>query len=195
MKKILLKFTFSIICFISFIFPFFLLGLVGTLFERASIYLLPLLLIIYLVFPIFLYLKFKDRSLTNEMIIKIEVFYDYIVKYKKVLTLTIMVLLIIFFSINLLLNLKEERMCMKVVSWEDDNFLNEDYKKTLYLDDDFYLNHCKTNDYDCSDFCSQEDAIKLFNECYDMGGVEKEPARDINNLDKDNDGIPCESLR
>ena len=43
------------------------------------------------------------------------------------------------------------------------------------------------NDYDCSDFSTQAQAQRFFE---DKGGPEK----DYHNLDKDNDGVACESL-
>lgn len=42
----------------------------------------------------------------------------------------------------------------------------------------------RTREYDCSDFHSREEAEKLF----------RQNREDIFQLDRDNDGIPCESL-
>ena len=45
----------------------------------------------------------------------------------------------------------------------------------------------ESDDYDCSDFSTQEEAQKFF-------GSEGGPQTDYHNLDRDGDGIACESL-
>ena len=81
--------------------------------------------------------------------------------------------------------------CQKVFTMTDSWSLNQ---PGIYLDDDFYLNSCETNSFDCSDFCTQEDAQKIYNECKGSGGTGMEYVDDINHLDANSDGVACESL-
>ena len=46
---------------------------------------------------------------------------------------------------------------------------------------------CSSNSYNCGDFKTQEKAQEVFEEC---GGMDN----DIHSLDRNNDGIVCESL-
>jgi len=47
--------------------------------------------------------------------------------------------------------------------------------------------YCKKDKYNCADFKTQPDAQKVFNTCGGLG-------RDVNGLDGNGDGVPCESL-
>lgn len=47
---------------------------------------------------------------------------------------------------------------------------------------------CSYDAYNCSNFKTRSEAMKVFNQC---GGVKK----DIHKLDADKDGIACESLK
>lgn len=47
--------------------------------------------------------------------------------------------------------------------------------------------NCEENTYNCDDFLTQEEAQEVYDEC---GGVNN----DIHQLDKDSNGLACESL-
>lgn len=61
-------------------------------------------------------------------------------------------------------------------------------QKGIFLDDDYVLNSCETNDWNCDDFCTQQDAQKVFEECA------RPSSPDVHNLDSDGNGIACERL-
>ncbi len=51
-----------------------------------------------------------------------------------------------------------------------------------------YACNCSGNKYNCKDFKSQSEAQKCYEEC------KKKTGKDIHRLDRDKDGIACESL-
>lgn len=190
MKKTLLKLI-LITTLVGIIFWFFFILSIAFAEDGNNFYSWIAFAIAFITLPLTLIFRIRIKKIIKKCLLFIRK------NYKKI-SIFIFLVVVIVLTYNLLNYYKIANMCIITVSWQDENFfdkLNEGYEKTLYLDDDFYLNHCETDDYDCNDFCSQDDAQKVFNECYDMGGTGKEPIRDINNLDKDNDGTPCESLR
>jgi len=63
------------------------------------------------------------------------------------------------------------------------------YDKGYYRDDDWSTERSyeEYEDYDCSDFSTQDEAQDFFEE---QGG----PEEDYHNLDRDGDGVACETL-
>lgn len=112
---------------------------------------------------------------------------------KKIYLISILAIIIVL-SLGFYINYIEKDKCLTVFSMDEIANFDPKNKSHLWIDDDFYLNSCEKNYYDCSDFCTQEDAQKIYDECYNFGGTGKEYVRDINNLDNDNDGVACESL-
>jgi len=70
---------------------------------------------------------------------------------------------------------------------ENNLVTREDSSNYLRTDDPETTRDSSTGDYDCSDFSSQSEAQDFFE---DEGG----PENDYHNLDRDADGIACESL-
>ena len=64
---------------------------------------------------------------------------------------------------------------------------SEENRDVIYLDEDGVF--CEENWFNCSDFCIQEDAQKVLDDCY--GDTED---HDVHFLDEDGDGIACERL-
>lgn len=62
-------------------------------------------------------------------------------------------------------------------------FIGSDSPSTSDYDDFNYI--CSYDAYNCSDFSSHREAQSVFDYC----------SNDIHRLDRDNDGIACESLR
>jgi len=56
------------------------------------------------------------------------------------------------------------------------------------FDDDSSSVTCSSNVYNCDDFTVCEDVMEVFNDCKDRG------FGDIHSLDRDENGVPCESL-
>ena len=61
------------------------------------------------------------------------------------------------------------------------------------------IGKCVTNDLNCSNFDTQEEAQELYNECAaqieaDNANVEDAKSLDVYGLDRDKDGIVCEAL-
>jgi len=63
-----------------------------------------------------------------------------------------------------------------------------DSSNSSNFEGDSSLVTCTSNVYNCDDFTACEDVMKVFDECKDRG------FGDIHSLDKDDNGIPCESL-
>jgi hypothetical protein len=55
--------------------------------------------------------------------------------------------------------------------------------------DNIEICDCSSDNYNCGDFSSQEDAQSCYDYCIDETG------RDIHQLDNDGDGVVCESLK
>jgi len=104
------------------------------------------------------------------------------------------VIVILFVFTLYFVGAKRKNKCLTIFAM--DEILGFDYnnKNHLWIDDDFFGNSCNYNTFDCSDFCTQADAQKVFDECYNAP-KDDNPVPDIHNLDKDNDKIPCESLQ
>lgn len=60
-------------------------------------------------------------------------------------------------------------------------------RSAIYLDEDGL--YCEDNWFDCSDFCTRQDAQKVLEDCYNDS-----LDHDVHKLDKDDDGVACESL-
>jgi len=75
---------------------------------------------------------------------------------------------------------------MTIYAFDEVGEFSYDAEGPLWLDGD--RTYCEDNFYDCNDFCSQEDAQKMFDECY-------QGEKDIHFLDSNNDGVACESLK
>jgi len=109
--------------------------------------------------------------------------------------ISFLVILIILLSLSFLI-IRENNSCLTVYTMNDDFDINNiNRRHSIFIDDDFYLNSCETDSYDCDDFCSQKDAQKIFDECYNFGGAGVKYVRDINSLDGDKNGVACEALQ
>ena len=100
----------------------------------------------------------------------------------------------IFALILLFINYKKANGCLTVFTMDEISNYDIKNKNHLWIDDDFYLNSCNENTFDCSNFCTKADAKKVFDECYNAP-KDDNPVPDIHNLANDNDKIPCESLK
>lgn len=113
---------------------------------------------------------------------------------KKIVTIISICLLLIIITIIIILKYRDENKCLTVFTMDEIADFDIKNKSHLWIDDDFYLNSCDDNYYNCSDFCTQTDAQKVFDECYYAPQTEN-PIRDIHNLDNDEDNIACELLK
>jgi len=66
--------------------------------------------------------------------------------------------------------------------------LNNSNSSSNNFDEDSSSIICNSNTYNCGDFTVCEEVTKVFDECKDRG------FGDIHSLDKDDNGVPCESL-
>jgi hypothetical protein len=95
------------------------------------------------------------------------------------------VIALIFFKIFIP---KKSQTCWKMYTTDEIGLMDINDSMSYWLDGDG--THCEKNWHDCTDFCTQEDAQKMFDDCYSYHGDDN----DIHNLDGDGDGVACESL-
>lgn len=77
-------------------------------------------------------------------------------------------------------------MCI-IIGFVVGKFVLNVFSDNLSTEDGESVINCLEDTYNCDDFETPEQALEVFEEC---GGVDN----DIHGLDRDGNGIPCESL-